>query len=79
MPPPRLHVWHVMWGRSALWLSLTFSPYFSRSVEATASSSRRLVGGHSAEAMASMAYTCSFFFRICSYAAPRAWCLALAM
>jgi hypothetical protein len=35
--------------------------------------------GHSAVTTASRAYTCSFFFRICSYTAPRDWCLALSV
>ena len=55
------------------------STHFSRSVFVTASSSRRAAVGHSAVTTASRAYTCSFFFRICSYTAPRDWCLALWM
>lgn len=55
----------------------TPSAHFSRRVLVTASSNRRFAVGHSAVEMASSAYICSFFFRICSYTAPLAWCLAL--
>ena len=47
--------------------------HFSRRPLRTASSSSRCAAGQSASVMAVSAYICSFFFRICSYCALRAW------